>query len=86
MGSALWPLLELALFLVVMVAFGVWLWRFVTTRTVTALVCPACGGRTALGPSRPDINCRHCRRPLRRGGRLEPGVVTEEFRPVDPRD
>ncbi|HEX6988258.1 MAG TPA: hypothetical protein VF282_02220 [Bacillota bacterium] len=86
MGEAFWPFFQLALFVAALVALGVWVWRLVHTRSVTALVCPRCGGRTAFGPSRPDIICRHCREPLRRGGKLEPGVVTETFHPVGRRD
>ena len=74
--------LELALFLAALVLGLAWLWRLAHSRTVTALVCPNCGGRTALTPSRPDINCRHCRAPLRRGGRLQDGVGTETFHPL----
>lgn len=86
MGPAFWPFFKLALFLAALATLVVWMYRFITTRSVTALVCPHCGGRTALGPSRPDIHCRHCREPLRRGGKLEAGVITEDFRPVRPRN
>lgn len=79
-------LLELALFVAALALVFAWVWRLAHSRTVTALVCPACGGRTALTPSRPDIDCRHCRAPLRRGGRLEDGVGTETFHPLGPGD
>jgi len=81
----LWVFLRLALFLVALVALGVWIWRLIRTRTITALVCPRCQGRTALSPSRPDIYCRYCREPLRRGGAIAAGVATEAFRPAGER-